>query len=234
MWRNPLGRDGWLAVKITLAMIGLVVYPVVRQVAEHSGPAGTPTARQAVAGPYADLARRIPGDPLALGVLGAPVVLVVYSGYRCRSCARFSREHEYALLKRYVQHGTLRVEWRDLPILGESSMLAARAGRAAAAQGRFWQFNHALFAEAPARGHADLTPEVLREFARKAGVPDLGRFTADLGGTAFDEQIHRDQAEAEFLGFSSTPGFVINGRPIVDAQPLRRFREIIEAVRPRV
>ncbi|MGO1050382.1 DsbA family protein [Crossiella sp. CA198] len=233
MRRNPVGRDGWLAIVVAVAAIGLVVYLIVRPAGENSGPAATSSAGQNTTSSLANLARRTSGDPLAQGVVGAPVVLVIYSDYRCPFCAKFSREHEPALVKQYVGDGTLRIEWRDLPIFGEPSMLAARAGRAAAAQGKFWEFNHAVYAEAPAKGHPDLTPEVLREFARKAGVPDLGRFATDLGGTAFDEQIGRDAAEAQSLGFTGTPAFMINGRPIVGAQPVQRFQEIIEAAKSR-
>ena len=42
--------------------------------------------------------------------------------------------------------GTLRIEWRDFPYLGPESTTAAHAGRAAAAQGEFWEFHDAMYA----------------------------------------------------------------------------------------
>ncbi|MDN5759410.1 MAG: DsbA family protein, partial [Tomitella sp.] len=76
-------------------------------------------------GPLGDLATRIEGDPLALGSVDAPVVLVEFADYRCSFCAKFSRDIAPDLIDEYVDSGQLRIEWRDMPIYGEESMLAA-------------------------------------------------------------------------------------------------------------
>ena len=112
--------------------------------------------------PLGEQARREASDPFALGNVDAPVALVVFSDYRCPFCARYSQATEPELVARYVDAGKLRIEWRDFPIFGDASLLAARAGRAAAAQGKFWEFNRAVYAAAPASGHHDLTEAKLR------------------------------------------------------------------------
>jgi protein-disulfide isomerase len=40
-------------------------------------------------------------------------------------------------VQEYVEEGTLRIEWRDFPYLGQESVNAAVAARAAQAQGKF-------------------------------------------------------------------------------------------------
>src|SRR5699024_2995863 len=116
----------------------------------------------------ADLPRREPGDPLAMGEPDAPVTMLIYSDYRCPFCAKFSQDVQPDLVEEYVETGVLRLEWRDLPIFGEESLEGARAGRAAAEQGKFWEFNDAVYADAPGgTDHPDLTPEVLRGFAEE-------------------------------------------------------------------
>src|SRR5699024_1196470 len=85
-------------------------------------------------GPLGDLARRDEGDPLAMGAVDAPVVMVEFADYRCPFCAKFSRDVEPELIEQYVDTGKLRIEWRDMPIYGEDSARAARAARAAAEQ----------------------------------------------------------------------------------------------------
>lgn len=179
-------------------------------------------------GPLGDQARRVDGDPQAIGAVDAPVVMVEYSDYRCPFCGKFSRSTAPDLIDRYVDAGLLRIEWRDFPIFGEQSILAARAGRAAAAQGRFWEYNAALFAAAPPTGHAEMTPERLRGFAEQAGVPDLERFTADLGSEQFDAAISTDWSEAQSLGVTSTPSFAVHGHPIAGAQPTDTFTKLID------
>ena len=67
-------------------------------------------------------ARRIPGDPLAMGRVNAPVVLIEYSEFQCPFCGMFSRNTQPDLIKKYVTNGTLRIEWRDFPYLGPNQL----------------------------------------------------------------------------------------------------------------
>jgi predicted DsbA family dithiol-disulfide isomerase len=116
------------------------------------------------------------------------------------------------------------------PDFGVQSRVAARAGRAAAAQGKFWEFNRAVFAASPERGHANLTEDVLISFARQAGVADIDRFTTDMRSKDFDAEIDSDLAQGTNIGVPSTPAFLINDTPILGAQPTEAFvRAIGEA-----
>lgn len=179
-------------------------------------------------GPLGDLARREPGDPLAMGAVDAPVVMVEFADYRCPFCAKFSRDLEPQLIEEYVDTGKLRIEWRDMPIYGEDSARAARAARAAAAQGHFWEFNRALYAAAPDSGHPEMPPEKLRTFAEQAGVPDIERFMAQMNSDDFEDLLHVDTMHAQRLGIPATPAFSINGHPLLGAQPIEEFTKVID------
>lgn len=236
--RDTSKRDGVLVAVLVLTALGLIIYLA-------NGRSGDDTAANAQqpqqqtsnvetgADPLADLPRREPGDPMALGAPDAPVTMVMYEDYRCPFCAKFSRDIAPPLIERYVETGVLRMEWRDLPIFGEQSLLAARAGRAAAEQDRFWEFTEAVYAAAPDRGHPDLTPEKLRDFAREVGVEDLDRFTADMNSNRYDAAIEADVREGTELGVSSTPTFIVNGQPVLGAQPLDTFTSVIDAAKAR-
>ncbi|MFD0077072.1 DsbA family protein [Streptomyces sp. NPDC127166] len=182
------------------------------------------------AGVYAELeayARRDASDKLALGRADAPVVLIEYADFKCGYCGKFARDTEPALVKKYVEKGTLRIEWRNFPIFGEESEAAARASWAAGRQGRFWEFHKAAYAEgAKEKGFGR---ERLAALAAEAGVPDLARFAEDGDSAAAREAVRKDQEQGYELGASSTPSFLINGRPIAGAQPLETFTEAIEA-----
>ena len=175
------------------------------------------------------IARFEEGDPLALGPVDAPVVMTMYSDFRCPFCAKFSREVEPELVEDYVESGDLRIEWRDLPIFGEESMLAARAGRAAADQDRFWEFTEVVFADAPDRGHPDLGEEKLAGYAREAGVADVERFREDMTSGKYDEAIRADYEAATALGATSTPTFLVNGTGIIGARSIETFRNVIDS-----
>ncbi|GFH38786.1 DsbA family protein [Streptomyces pacificus] len=173
------------------------------------------------------LARRDAGDPLALGRAEAPVVMIEYADFACGYCGKFARDTEPELVRKYVEKGVLRIEWRNFPIFGEESEAAARAAWAAGQQGRFWQFHKAAYADgAKEQGFGE---QRLRELAATAGVKDLARFSRDVASGEAREAVARDREEGYGLGATSTPSFVVNGRPLAGAQPERTFVEAIEA-----
>ncbi|MQS08140.1 DsbA family protein [Streptomyces alkaliphilus] len=175
------------------------------------------------------LARREPGDPMAVGRHDAPVVLIEYSDFRCPFCGHFARETKPELLAEHVETGVLRIEWRHFPILGDQSDRAALASWAAGRQDRFWEFHDLLFAPSEERGSDDLADAGLIALAEEAGVPDLERFREDMDSTEAEEAVARDRAEGLRLGVSSTPAFLVNTTPILGAQPTEAFTKAIEA-----
>ncbi|MCB5181567.1 DsbA family protein [Streptomyces antimicrobicus] len=175
------------------------------------------------------LARRDAGDKLAVGRADAPVVLIEYSDFKCGYCGKFARDTEPELIKKYVADGTLRIEWRNFPIFGAESEAAAKAAWAAGRQDRFTQFHAAAYAEgSKEKGFGE---ERLLELAREAGVGDLERFKKDMAGPEAQEALTRDQEEGYRIGVSSTPSFLINGRPIAGARPLAAFTQAVEQAR---
>lgn len=220
------------AALAVLALMGAAYLFGVRA-GEASSESARAAARNEAApnlGPLGEQSRRQEGDPLALGPVDAPVVMVVFSDYRCPFCARHSRVTEPVLIERFVDSGQLRIEWRDFPVFGEASMVGARAGRAAAAQGKFWEFNQAVYRAAPENGHHDLNPQKLRDFAVRVGIPDLDRFEREMNSDMYDEEIARDATQARLLGITGTPSFVVGGHPLVGAQPTDFFVRVIEQV----
>lgn len=176
-----------------------------------------------------DVERRQEGDVTAIGDVDAPIVMVEYSDLRCPFCAVVARDTLPQIIDEYVDSGKLRIEWRDFPIFGDESFDAAVAGRAAGAQGKFWDFVNAIYDEAPARSHIELPRERLIEFAKQAGVADIERFVADLDSPEYRDQVTADAEEAHSIGVSSTPIFIIGDTPVVGAQPFEAFAEAIEA-----
>ncbi|MFF3019611.1 DsbA family protein [Streptomyces sp. NPDC057939] len=193
--------------------------------------AGSPAA-SAHAGPRTDvapellaLARRDGADKLATGRADAPVVLIEYSDFRCGYCGKFARDTEPELVRKYVEDGTLRIEWRNFPIFGAESEAAAKAAWAAGRQDRFAAFHAAAYADGAKE--AGFAGERLVELARQAGVPDLERFKEDMAGEEAAAALKKDQDEGYRIGVTSTPSFLVNGRPIAGAQPLDAFTAAI-------
>ncbi|MDV3221372.1 DsbA family protein [Intrasporangium sp.] len=176
----------------------------------------------------ATLARRTPGDPVALGAEDAPVVLINYSEYQCPFCGKFARDTKPTLVTEYVDKGLLRIEWRDFPYLGPESTTAAHAGRAAAEQGRFWEFHDAIFADQQPPNSGKLTEGFLAGIAERIGL-DVAQFRTDLADPEVQAPVAEDFDEGQSIGVTGTPAFLINGNPVIGAQPTETFTQIIDA-----
>jgi protein-disulfide isomerase len=135
---------------------------------------------------------------------------------------------EPELVQRYVNDGTLRLEWRDFPYLGRESRRAAVAARAAQEQGRFWEYHDVLFENQKGENNGAFSDENLVAFAEKAGL-DVERFEATLESGEYEEVVDKGFREAQDAGIQGTPSFTINGQPLVGAQPVEIFARAIEA-----
>lgn len=187
-----------------------------------------PAPETASSGPLPTMERRIAGEMTAIGALDAPVVIVEYGDFRCPFCGLFARDSMPVILEKYVDTGLVRFEWRDAPFFGEESYVAAVAARAAGRQGKYWEYHTELYARAPERGRLDITPAVLQDIAETVGITDIGKFAADINDEAVGAGVQRDFQEAVSLGINSVPIFIVNGNPLIGAQPLEVFEQVIE------
>ncbi|WP_432559474.1 DsbA family protein [Granulicoccus sp. GXG6511] len=198
--------------------------PTVQQTEQQAAPTQDP----AVMDLLRKLPRRAADDPLAKGSVDAKVVLTEWSDYRCPYCARWATQ-TLPELQRYVDDGTLRIEYRDMAVLGPESVTTAIAARSAAQQGKFWEFYNVVFERLAQGGQPDHSVPALIELARTAGVPDLARFEADLADPALQDAVATDSHEAQQMGITGTPFFVVNTTVINGAQPTQEFIAAIEA-----
>lgn len=174
------------------------------------------------------LARRNADAVTAIGDVDAPLVLIEYSDYRCPFCGKFARDTMPVLMEEYIDTGKIRFEWRDLPVFGEESMKGAMAARAAGEQGRYWEYHDAMYADAPERGHLEITDKKVLAWAKEVGVEDLTQFEADLDDPDLRAQVERDAEQARQIGATGTPTFVLGGQIMVGAQPVDAFRDLID------
>ena len=169
---------------------------------------------------------RDPNDPRAKGDVNAPVVMVIYSDFACPFCTRFAQEVE-PQLDDLVKNGTLRIEWRDLAQVTQTSPLAAQAGIAAGKQGKFWEFHDAVYGAADPQGHPAYTEDSLVDFAKKAGVPDLERFRADMTDAATVNAVTGAARHAYSLGIETTPFLFVNDAYINGYRPADYVRATV-------
>ena len=171
---------------------------------------------------------RDPADGQAKGKVDAPVVMVIYSDFACPFCTQFARNVEPELNK-LVKEGTLRIEWRDLAQISETSPLAAQAGRAAAKQGKFWEFHDAVYAAADPQGHPEYTEDSLVTFAKKAGVADIDRFRTDMNAAETVSAVTEAKEHAHSIGITGTPFMIVGETFISGYQDAEYMKAVINS-----
>ena len=171
---------------------------------------------------------RDPADGQAKGKVDAPVVMVIYSDFACPFCTQFAQNVEPELNK-LVEEGTLRIEWRDLAQISETSPLAAQAGRAAAKQGKFWEFHDAVYAAADPQGHPEYTEDSLVAFAKKAGVADIDRFRTDMNAAETVSAVTEAKEHAHSIGITGTPFMIVGETFISGYQDAEYMKAVINS-----
>ena len=171
---------------------------------------------------------RDPADGQAKGKVDAPVVMVIYSDFACPFCTQFAQNVEPELNK-LVKEGTLRIEWRDLAQISETSPLAAQAGRAAAKQGKFWEFHDAVYAAADPQGHPEYTEDSLVAFAKKAGVADIDRFRTDMNAAETVSAVTEAKEHAHSIGITGTPFMIVGETFISGYQDAEYMKAVINS-----
>ncbi len=141
---------------------------------------------------------------LSFGPSNAKVTIIEYFDYRCGYChaaAPYIKE----LMDKNKDY---RFIFKELPILSDNSVIATKAAYAAHNQGKYIALHRALMS---AGGDLDLTQ--ILQIAQGVGI-DVTKLQADMNKPEVSEYIENIRNEAQELGISGTPGFVINGKLI--------------------
>jgi protein-disulfide isomerase len=165
--------------------------------------------------------------PPTLGDEDAPVTMVEYSDFQCPYCGQFAREVEPELVEEYVKDGTLKIQWRDFPYLGQESVNAALAAREAQEQGKFWEYHEKLYNNQNSVNSGAFSDDNLKALAEEASV-DPGKVEESLTSSEHEQAVARDFEKGQGMGITGTPTFIINGQTIVGAQPKEEFERVIE------
>lgn len=174
--------------------------------------------------------QQVKADPrdFAIGPANAQVTIVEFYDYRCAYChAALEWVLDLSRTNRDV-----RIVFKELPILSDASMEAARAALAARPQGRYLQFHQALMSFPLDR---DMTSAEIDAIARRSGI-DVARMRRAMNDPDITAHLEQNRAQAIDYNINGTPGFVINGELVPGFnEPLleTRLREALREARQR-
>jgi protein-disulfide isomerase len=178
-------------------------------------------ARQAVAAKQEALLRD-PGSP-ASGNPAGDVTVVEFFDYGCGYCRAAAPTVKQLL----AEDRKVRVVYKEFPILGPESVVAAEAALAARAQGKYTEFHEALM-KAP----GPLSWGAIARIATGVGL-DVNRLQRDMKAPEVSATIERNRALAHDLGITGTPAFVVGTELVPGAIDKGRLQELVARARQR-
>jgi protein-disulfide isomerase len=150
------------------------------------------------------------GDPKS------QVKLMVFSDYMCPGCGVFATQIEPQMRSTFGDR--IIEEYHDFPLVSihKYSFVAARAGRCAEEQSKFWEMHDMLFAHQREWSFTKQPPipEFMR-YATDAGL-DKKAFESCINSDKFTELVTANMELGDRIGVGSTPTVYINGRASVN------------------
>ena len=159
-------------------------------------------------------------DHRVLGPVDAPVTIVEYGDFGCTTC----RAWHYSNVLNQIrdQYGNqVRFVWRDFPVITAQSPKAAEAGQCAADQDKFWEFHDLVYAK------FQIDVDSLKADAAQLGL-DTARFNQCLDSGQHTDDVNRDWQEGIAHGFSATPSFLINNKPLAGPPTFGQLVSLID------
>ena len=160
-----------------------------------------------------------PASPITGNPKG-DVTIVEFFDYNCGYCKKVLKTVKDLI----ILDGGVRLVFKEFPILGPSSEIAAKSALAAKKQGKYVEFHNELMRAGP------INDERIKATATKLGL-DLERLNKDAQDPKIQQEIMRNYQLAEELGINGTPAFIIGGELIPGAIELDQFKKIIASER---
>ena len=195
------GMRVWLlATVLTLVSCGL--FAAASAKAEDAAAEQSVQQQKAIS-KNADAIFRSPVTPVA-GNPNGDVSVVEFFDYNCPYCRRALPD----VLKLINQDGKVRLVLKELPILSDDSVAAAKLALAANKQGKYFEMHQKLFSES-GRANKD---KALR-IAKELGL-DIAQLQKDAENPDIKKALNENKELAVKLDLEGTPMFLIGDRVI--------------------
>ena len=161
----------------------------------------------------------------------AGITILEFGDYQCTFCHKFHQHTLDDVIKLYVKTDKINFAYKDFPLNGTDSVLAAEASFCADDQEKYWEYHNMLFQNWAGEKTGWITGKSLLGFAKKIGL-DQEQFIECMNSHKYNQKVIDNANFAKSVGINATPSFLIFTDErlirIVGAQPLEKFTDAIE------
>lgn len=181
--------------------------------------------QELVANNLRNLRKEIFSDPNSptTGNSNADISIVAFFDYNCGHC----KNSLPALNEILKTDSSVRIIYKEFPILSPQSQLGAQAALAANRQGKYVEFHNALIAA------QEINEDVIKQISEKLGL-NYETLKKDMNDGKTNESLANNYKLATDLGINGTPAYIVGGQIIPGAVNADALTNIIAAERAKL
>ncbi|MEX0863079.1 DsbA family protein [Nitrosopumilus sp.] len=165
------------------------------------------------------------GSPI-LGNSNAPITILEWGDYQCTFCYKFHQSTLDIINEDFIKTGKVKLVFKDFPLNGPDSFLAAQAAYCAQDQEKYWQYHDELYKNWGGERTGWITRNSLEKFANTVNL-NLDEFNKCLDGKKYEQKVTTLHEFGKEIGIDATPSFLVfNDEKIIKIrgnQPLEVF-----------
>jgi len=165
------------------------------------------------------------------GDANAPITILEWGDYQCTYCYRFHTSTLNIINEEYIQTGKAKLVFRDFPLNGPDSVLAAEAAYCAGEQGKYWEYHDELYQNWGGERTGWVNRESLQKFGNTVGI-NIEELNSCIDSKRYNQRVLDHYSYGQKIGIDATPSFLIfNNEKIVKItgnQPLEVFQKVLD------
>jgi protein-disulfide isomerase len=165
------------------------------------------------------------GSPI-MGNPNAPITILEWGDYQCTFCYKFHQNTLDIINDDFIKTSKVKLIFKDFPLNGPDSLLAAEATYCAQDQNKYWEYHDELYKNWGGERTGWITRESLNKFAITIDL-NLKEFNDCLDNHTYKDRVNTHYQFGKELGIDATPSFLVfNGEKIIKIrgnQPLDVF-----------
>ena len=165
------------------------------------------------------------GSPV-LGDSNAPITILEWGDYQCTYCYKFHQNTLEVINEEFIKTGKVKIIFKDYPLNGPDSKLAAEASYCAQDQQKYWEYHNELYDNWGGERTGWITRESLTKFAESTEL-NISEFNKCLDDHKYQNKVDSLYNFGKEIGIDATPSFLVfNNEKIIKIrgnQPLEVF-----------
>ena len=170
------------------------------------------------------------GSPI-MGNPSATITIVEWGDYQCTFCYKFHQSTLNTIKQDFIETGKVKLVFKDFPLNGPDSVLAAEAAYCAQDQGKYWQYHDELYKNWGGERKGWVNRDSLDKFATTVSL-DLEKFDKCLDDHKYLERVNQMYEFGKEIGIDATPSFLVFSNEkiikITGNQPLEVFLKSLD------